>query len=73
MDTFKSNETFYEEFLIPLMDKCFKHLKLGGAMCFNISPKMFDELMKKGYQHPDDQIKLKQQLGQYHKKHLIEG
>jgi|9_EtaG_2_1085328.scaffolds.fasta_scaffold05009_2 hypothetical protein len=57
-------KTFYKEWLIPLMDKVFEHLQEGGHMCFNISPKMFKDLMKAGYKPPDDKIDLRQQMGQ---------
>jgi hypothetical protein len=56
-------KTFYKEWLIPLMDKVFEHLEEGGHMCFNISPKMFKDLMKAGYRPPDDKIDLRQQMG----------
>jgi hypothetical protein len=57
-------KTFYKEWLIPLMDKLFEHLELGGHMCFNISPKMFDDLIKSGYREPDSKIDMRQQMGQ---------
>tara|TARA_R110000744_G_scaffold141264_1_gene252631 strand:- start:4481 stop:5431 length:951 start_codon:yes stop_codon:yes gene_type:complete len=66
MTPFESDKVFYEEFLIPTMDKAFTHMKEGGHMCINISPKMFKALMKHGYKEPDDQIDLRQQLGQNH-------
>jgi len=57
-------KTFYKEWLIPLMNKVFEHLELGGHMCFNISPKMFDDLIKSGYREPDSKIDMRQQMGQ---------
>lgn len=63
----KNRKLFYDDFLIPLMNKCFNHLKQGGHMCINISPKMFNELIKYGYKKPDSQIDLRQQLGQQYK------
>jgi hypothetical protein len=63
MKPFESDEIFYKEFLIPTMDKTFEHLKEGGHMCINISPKMFKALMKFGYREPEDQIDLRQQMG----------
>ncbi len=63
MNPFESDEKFYKEFLIPTMDNAFLHMKDGGHMCINISPKMFKALMKYGYRKPDDQIDLRQQMG----------
>ena len=67
---YENNDKFYKEFLIPLMDKCFKHLKSGGAMCFNISPRMFKDLMTYdvcwGDKQPHHKIDLRQQLGKNH-------
>tara|TARA_R110000823_G_scaffold314277_1_gene443147 strand:- start:758 stop:1675 length:918 start_codon:yes stop_codon:yes gene_type:complete len=60
MPPFESDYKFYNEFLIPLMDKCYKYLQPGGAMCFNISPTMFKKLC---YRNPDCTIDLRQQLG----------
>lgn len=66
MKPFENDKVFYEEFLMPTMDKAFTHMKDGGHMCINISPKMFKALMKHGYRKPDNQIDLRQQLGQNH-------
>lgn len=67
---YDTDDYFYKEFLIPLMDKCYKYLKSGGAMCFNISPKMFKKLMTYdvcwGDKDPHQQIDLRQQLGKNH-------
>ena len=66
MPRFESDKIFYEEFLIPTMDNAFTHLKDGGKMCINISPKMFRALMKQGYREPNDKVDLRQQLGRNH-------
>ena len=47
MTPFESEKKFYEEFLIPLIDKCRKHCQSGGWVCFNISPKMYVALTEK--------------------------
>tara|TARA_R110001592_G_scaffold15951_1_gene68491 strand:- start:990 stop:1895 length:906 start_codon:yes stop_codon:yes gene_type:complete len=60
-------KTFYQEFLIPMMNKVFEYLKIDGNMCINISPKMFNDLMKAGYRPPDQEIDLRQQLGKQYK------
>lgn len=44
MTVFESKDIFYKNFLIPLLDKCRKHIKRGGRVCFNISPKMYSDL-----------------------------
>ena len=67
MTPFKNDDIFYNEFLIPMLDKCYKYLQLGGHMAINISPKMFKQLMKRGYKTPDSQIDLRQQLGRQYK------
>tara|TARA_R110000824_G_scaffold152815_1_gene324156 strand:- start:315 stop:1262 length:948 start_codon:yes stop_codon:yes gene_type:complete len=65
MTEWESDDAFYNKFLIPMMEKTYEHLKAGGHMCINISPKMFNSLMtRKGFKEPDDQIDLRQQMGQ---------
>jgi hypothetical protein len=44
MPRFASEDAFYKEFLIPLLDKCRKYVKRGGKVLFNISPKMYKKL-----------------------------
>ena len=67
MTPFESDAKFYNEFLIPLMNSAFDGMKVGGHMCINISPKMYDALMKHGFRECDDKIDLRQQLGQQYK------
>jgi hypothetical protein len=64
MTEWKSDEDFYKDFFIPLWDKCFKHIKPGGHVCFNISPKMYDDAISFGLEACHDEEDLKQQLGQ---------
>ena len=68
MTPWQSEEQFYTEFLIPLIDLCHKYLKDGGKSCWNISPKMYKKLTKK-YNYPecDSQEDLRQQLGKQYK------
>lgn len=64
MPAFESDAIFYNEFLIPVMNRAFKGMKEGGKMCINISPKMFKALTETyGYRLPDSQLDLRQQLG----------
>jgi hypothetical protein len=64
MTEWKSDEDFYVDFFIPLWDKCFKHIKPNGHVCFNISPKMYDDAISFGLEPCHDEEDLKQQLGQ---------
>ena len=61
MTKFESNKAFYIEFLIPLINKCLKHIKLNGKVCFNISPKMYRDLLANGFREADDEYDLLQQ------------
>jgi hypothetical protein len=63
MPLFESDIIFYRDFLIPMMNRSFEGLSVGGHMCINISPKMFKSLMKLGYRPPDSQVDLRQQMG----------
>lgn len=64
MSPWESDEQFYTEFFIPLKSKCMKHIKPGGHVCFNISPKMYDDALKYGLNPCDKEEDLIQQLGQ---------
>ena len=63
MPPFESDIIFYRVFLIPMMNRSFEGLSVGGHMCINISPKMFKCLMRLGYRPPDSQVDLRQQMG----------
>jgi hypothetical protein len=64
MEPWESDEKFYKEFFIPLWQKCIDNIKAGGTICFNISPKMYDDAVSFGLPECDDEEDLKQQLGQ---------
>jgi hypothetical protein len=64
MDKWTSDEAFYKEFFIPLWQKSVDNIKKGGHVCFNISPKMYDDAVTHGLEPCDDEEDLKQQLGQ---------
>ena len=64
MDPWKSDELFYKDFFLPLFEKCIKHIKIGGNVCFNISPKMYEDALKHGLPECDSEENLLQQLGQ---------
>jgi hypothetical protein len=64
MEEWTSDEAFYKTFFIPLWEKCVKHIKKGGHVCFNISPKMYEDALKHGLTPCHDEEDLKQQMGQ---------
>ena len=64
MEPWESDERFYKDFFIPLWQKCIDHIKPGGTVCFNISPKMYDDAVSFGLPVCEDEEDLKQQLGQ---------
>ena len=66
MQPWETDEHFYKEFLIPLLNKL--HDETDCPLCINISPKMYDTLIKKyNYKECDTKIDLRQQLGQQYK------
>jgi hypothetical protein len=64
MEVWNSDEAFYKGFFIPLWQKCVDNIKTGGHVCFNISPKMYEDAVKNGLTPCDDEENLLQQLGQ---------
>ena len=64
MEEWDTDEAFYKGFFIPLWEKCCKHIKPGGHVCFNISPKMYKDAVKFGLTPCDEEEDLKQQMGQ---------
>ena len=64
MDLWNSQEAFYKTFFIPLFDKCMKHIKKDGYICFNISPKMYMDALSYGLNPCYEEEDLLQQLGQ---------
>ena len=63
MEEWKTKELFYKDFFMPLWEKCLSGMK-QGKVCFNISPKMYDEFLKYGGKKCDLEEDLLQQLGQ---------
>lgn len=64
MKLWNSDTAFYKEFFIPLWQKCVDNIKPSGHVCFNISPKMYEDAVKNGLTPCHDQEDLKQQMGQ---------
>jgi len=62
MTPFEGKVSFYKEFLIPLIDKCRKHIRRGGKVCFNISPAMYKDLTGVfKYEKASEEVNLLQQ------------
>jgi hypothetical protein len=61
MRKWEAKNTFYQEFLIPLIDKCRVSIRRNGKVCFNISPAMYADLMRAGYEPCKETIDMKQQ------------
>jgi hypothetical protein len=64
MTEWDNDKAFYETFFIPLWQKCVANIKKGGYVCFNISPKMYDDAVKHGLTPCHDEEDLLQQMGQ---------
>lgn len=64
MSQWESDEKFYVEFFIPIWKKCVDNIKKGGHVCFNISPKMYNDALAFGLPKCDDEEDLLQQMGQ---------
>jgi hypothetical protein len=39
-------DDFYGKFLVPLIQKCLRHIKRGGKVCFNMNSIMYNEVAK---------------------------
>jgi len=61
MPEWENKKKFYDDFLIPLINKCRANIKRGGKVCFNISPKMYSELMLRDYEECKEMIPMLQQ------------
>ena len=64
MTPWARDEDFYTNFFIPLHTKCVTHIKQGGHVAFNISPKMYADALKFGLTPCDEEEDLLQQMGQ---------
>lgn len=63
MELYANDRSFYVDFLIPLYHKCINNIKVGGHVCFNISPKMYVDAMKYGLPECSMEEDLLQQTG----------
>lgn len=66
MTPWESDQHFYNEFFIPLWQRCVDHIKPGGHVAFNISPKMYESAIANGLSPCHEEEDLKQQMGQKH-------
>jgi 16S rRNA G966 N2-methylase RsmD len=65
MKPFKNDDVFYNDFLIPMIEKCRRYILPNGKVCINISPKMYEKLTNKYmYQKAPNKINFLQQMGQ---------
>jgi hypothetical protein len=64
MTPWRTHQEFYQEFLIPVWQKCITNIRPGGHVCFNISPKMYSDAVRFGLPESDIEEDLLQQLGQ---------
>ena len=64
MTPWESDTIFYQTFLIPMWEKCCRHIKKGGKVAINMSPKMYNDSLKLGLTPCDLEEDLLQQLGQ---------
>ena len=64
MAVWDSDEAFYKGFFIPIWQKCVDNIQAEGHVCFNISPKMYDDAVAHGLPVCDDEEDLRQQMGQ---------
>jgi hypothetical protein len=64
MPEWAKDEDFYLNFFIPLWRKCCTHIKKGGHVAFNISPKMYEDALRHGLTPCDESEDLLQQMGQ---------
>lgn len=53
-------DDFYGKFLIPLIQKCLRHIKRNGKVCFNMNSIMYDEVITR-FRPADEQHDMLQQ------------
>jgi len=53
-------QDFYGKFLVPLIQKCLRHIKRNGKVCFNMNSIMYDEVAKR-FRPADEQFDMLQQ------------
>lgn len=71
MTLFSSDEIYYKEFLIPLIDRLRSNIKRNGKVCINISDYMYKDYLKYGGTPCKQCEDLNQQMGGKKNKELI--
>jgi len=71
MELFTSNEVYYKQFLIPLIDKLRSNIKRNGKVCINISDYMYKDYLNYGGTPCKEMENLNQQMGGKKNKELI--
>lgn len=71
MTTFNQQYNYYTDFLIPLINKCLKHIKNDGVVCINISEYIYKDYLANGGIPCNHQEELPQQLGGKKNKEMI--
>lgn len=60
MNPFPTKASYYNEFLIPMLNKSLQHIKRNGWVCMNINEEYYNELVSYGFR-PCDKIEEFQQ------------
>ena len=61
MKPWAGRKDYTDNFLIPLLNKCLAHCK-GKYVCFNISPEMYEDLLKANYREANLKICFPQRI-----------
>ena len=48
MTPWQTPTAFYQDFFVPLFEKCHEHIQPGGTICFNITPIMYEQALQQG-------------------------
>lgn len=65
MNAYENSDEYYENFLIPMIDKCRRWCEDDGNICINVSPKIYEKLTGHyKYEPCVEKINFLQQMGQ---------
>ena len=48
MTPWQSATAFYQDFFIPLFNKCVRYIRPNGTICFNITSRMYEQALQQG-------------------------
>jgi hypothetical protein len=71
MERFTCNKSYYVDFLIPMINKCLKHIQNNGSTCINISEYIYKDYLLNGGVPCKEMIELPQQKGGKKNKEFI--